>query len=178
MTSLSDYFDQAGLSELKLNPQEQTIYQELCERYQGTFNAACEHNQDKPSFHMLLGTLTQAHIQLSSQLEHHLQSLLKMQQAINEGIGEEHADKFKNTATVELLILTKLWVLVQGYLKMDFSLANDHALNSAKLVNNVLGADPDILRTGIMQAFYIGQKASPIPDKAPNLLDKLKSWLS
>jgi len=178
VTSIHEFFSNAGVNQLGLTPEEQVLFKELSGKLQPIFDNACAHNPDRTSYQMLLGTLTQTHIQHTAQLEHHLQSILAMQQAINDGVGEEHAQKFKTTAPTELLLITKLWIMVQGFLKMDFSLANDHAANSASLVNSLLGADPEVLRTEIMKSFYVGWEASPIEDRKPNLFDKLKAWFS
>ncbi|USD66787.1 hypothetical protein [Vibrio sp. SCSIO 43136] len=178
MTTLYQHLQSVGATELELVPQEQMLLDEICTKYQPLFNNACRQNPTKPLLQMLLGTLTHAHVESSSTFENQLDSLINMKQVIDENLESEHRDKFKAHGPEELLLITKLWVMIQGYLRMDFSLANDHADKTANLVTHLVGADPDILRTSIMKSYYIGQQTSPIEAPKPNLLSRVLNWFS
>ncbi len=133
----------------------------FCLHHQTLFQRAFDNKPDKPVTHHLLGVLTKAHIEQSALLTDHSNAIAAMQKSIVDNLGDKHASKFENQSINQLLFTTHLWLYVQGYLSMDFSLANDHALNTADIITTLNGQDRETLRSEFMGSFYQGKQNSP-----------------
>ena len=57
---------------------------------------------------------------------------------------------------IQTLLMDFDWLYVKGYLGMDYSLANDHALQTAEAMSRLKGQSADELRTKFNQSYYLG----------------------
>ncbi|MDA9556555.1 hypothetical protein N9R79_03495 [Vibrio sp.] len=148
------------------------------------FDAVCQSHPNKSTHSHLLGLLTKCHIEHISRLESNQDSVLAMKHAIHDTVGYPHSDKFQVPEIAYTLFITHLWLYTQGFLKMDFSLANDHADNTAHMIFPLLNQEQlqnyssiDGLRTNLTQSFYLGKNGSPYSSSSSwsRLLNFLKN---
>ncbi|MGD8231435.1 hypothetical protein [Vibrio sp. TRT 1302] len=152
-----------------------SAWEQFCSRHASLFAKARRRNPDKPATHGLLGVLTKAHMEESSALESQIASIQAMQDVLVSNLGQEHADKFEQQGIKQLILVTHLWLYLQGYLKMDFSLANDHADNTAHLIATLNKQDPQYLRTQFLESYYLGkQRAGENTQAKSGLIDWLR----
>ncbi|MCG9781918.1 hypothetical protein L1D52_06080 [Vibrio brasiliensis] len=135
-------------------------WEQFCQRHAPLFAKAVKRNPDKPATHGLLGILTKAHMEETASLESQIAPIQAMQDVLVSNLGEQHAAKFEQQGAAQLVLVTHLWLYLQGYLKMDFSLANDHADNTAQLIASLNKQDPQWLRTQFLESFYHGVERS------------------
>ncbi len=132
---------------------------------------------NSPMHSLLLGLLTKAHIETITRVSAHTSSVQAMNHTLKQELGKEHAANFHYQDGEQLVLVTHLWLYLQGYLVMDFSLANDHALQSATALCNALGGDIQQQRSEFMASFYLGKQVSP-QRPSHSLLTKLKQFFS
>ena len=116
---------------------------------------------DKSIHSLLLGLLTKTHIETFSRVTDHQSSAQAMQQTFKQELGNQHAANFHYQDGEQLTLITHLWLYLQGYLNMDFSLANDHAEQCATMLTQIGGGDPHALRSAFMASFYLGKQSAP-----------------
>ncbi len=160
MISLQQALEQIGATQLTVLDFSSTTWQ-LFEKNNAKLFAKIQ--QVKPEtdvHHHLLGVLTKAHIEVLSQIEADKDSVRAMNSTFKQELGESHAAKFQYQDGQLLLLITHIWIYLQGYLAMDFSLANDHAENSATMLVSIQGGSAEQLRSEFMASFYLarGQK--------------------
>ncbi|CCO44474.1 conserved hypothetical protein [Vibrio nigripulchritudo SOn1] len=177
MSELKPLLDEAGLSSLELKADEQRVLEKLLVSWESTFENACKTHPDKRPSDMALGTLTKAQMELASSLETQSDTLHSMNEIIEDSVGKEHAQKFRVELPTELTVCTKVWLMLQGYLLMDFSLANDHAARTAEILTGVTDEKPDAIRTECMRAFYIGKSHNPHQEKT-SWGTRISGWLN
>lgn len=125
--------------------------------------------------HHLLGLLTKNHIEVLSRIEAHQQSVQAMQQALSQKVGEKHAASFHYRDGEQLVFITHLWLYLQGYMAMDFSLANDHAEQSATALTRAVGGDVQEIRSDFMSSFYQGKGHSNSNEPTNPLIKWIRS---
>ncbi|NOH79844.1 hypothetical protein F0231_08800 [Vibrio sp. RE86] len=146
-------------------------WQMFCDKHATLFERALISKPDTPEVHHLLGILTKAHIEETASLTSHKEASEQMREVLQTTLGE-HADKFQEQGSQQLLLVTHLWLYVQGYLKMDFSLANDHAMNSAELLTVSNNDAAQALRTQFLESYYLGVERSPVKTQQ----SKIVTW--
>ncbi|MEZ8100497.1 hypothetical protein [Vibrio bivalvicida] len=162
MTDLNQQLKVIGADTLPSVKHQTKAWLLLCQIHSPIFEKAQRNKPDSPEVHHLLGILTKAHIEASSYVESNADSIQAMYQAFNDNLGTEYTSKFEEQGVDQLVLSTHLWLYLQGYLKLDFSLANDHALNTAELVSSINKYDIQSLRTEYLQSYYLGLERSPI----------------
>ena len=150
----------------------------FCEQYEPLFNKVNQNKPNTSATHHLLGVLTKAHIEAQTLIHTHQESMSNMEKVLKDNLGEEHASRFENQSQKQLIFVTHLWLYLQGYLQMDFSLANDHAEQTAKTITQISGLDSNTLRTEFLGSYYQGIELSPIEKKRHPILDWLKSFFN
>ena len=178
MNNLDETLRSIKADTLLSGPQHQEQWQVFCQQNQSLFDRVRQNKSDVEPVSHLLGILTKAHIEAQTSLEQQLSSHQAMQQVLDEHLGKTNAERFNNHSLTTLLFITHLWLYLQGYLKMDFSLANDHAEQAASLISKVNKQDTQILRTEFMQSFYLGDHQSPIVEQQNPILGWFKSLFS
>ncbi|MFM2587995.1 hypothetical protein [Vibrio sp. TBV020] len=138
------------------------------------FERACKRKPDVEPTQHLLGLLTKAHIEEASAVESFSEASAAMHELISDKLGNQNAGKFEEQGSNQLILVTHLWLYVQGYFRMDFSLANDHAMNSAELIAASTLKPAQELRTQFLESFYLGMERSPITVKRPS---RILLWL-
>jgi hypothetical protein len=134
----------------------------FCQAHSPLFEKARQNKPESPVSNHLLGILTKAQVEASSYVQSNAASMQAMHQAFTDNLGQEHAGKFEEQGMDQLILCTHLWLYVQGYLRLDFSLANDHAQNTAELISSVNKLDVQSLRTEFLSSYYHGSERSPI----------------
>jgi len=176
MTKLNHYLQPIGAEQWQPVCDSVSLYQQFCQQHSPLFERALQAKPEVEPLQHLLGVLTKAHIEATQLVSAHTDSAAAMHQALHSNLGE-HSDKFTNQGTANLALVTHLWLYLQGYLKMDFSLANDHALASATLINQVTQQDVQQLRTQFLASYYQGDQNSG-PRKSIGILQRIKMWFS
>lgn len=181
VSNLKQQLEIAGVDTLHLSDKEAQLFGLAVEKQAEFFDSVCEQKQDKSPLLLLLGLLTKYHIEALSTLESQIDAISSMHDVFAETVGDEQSSKFRADAVIELSLVTKLWVMVQGYLNMDFSLANDHATQSSNILAKALHADSQEIRTELIASYYHGKTKrkddSPIiqwPEKILRLLNRKK----
>ncbi|MBU2897418.1 hypothetical protein KO511_12005 [Vibrio hepatarius] len=134
--------------------------------------------QNKPNIadeSHLLGILTKAHIECLSSVELNQTAVKTMWQTLNKTLGTEYAKSLEYQDFHILMLVTHVWLYVQGYLNMDFSLANDHADATAKTIAKLSHSDIHEIRTQFLASFYLGNKSSPIASNRYSIWNWLKN---
>ena len=165
MTDLKHLFFSLGLEQLDLSGKEKNIINAFIEQSTSRFNDICHQRQDKEPLALLLGYMTQQHnIALSRWIEQQ-EAYHQMQSVFQSTVGTEHASKFINQDADEYILITLLWLFVQGANKIDYSYANEQAeillghINKEKKQPNESKKDEQ-LRQRLLQAFYQGKKTT------------------
>ncbi|MEZ9231029.1 hypothetical protein AB4259_08105 [Vibrio amylolyticus] len=161
MSELEKLCLEYGLNDLAAVKLHHKLWQDWQVAQSPLFQAVLESKPDTPEKLHLLGLLTKSHIELLSSFTPYVDSILAMKNAINSTVGSEHEKKFKTSHVDELSLITHAWLYIQGYLGMDFSLANDHALETAKMISSVNSDETQTLRTSFLESFYEGAHRRP-----------------
>jgi len=162
MTDLDQQLIAIGANTLPSVKHQTKAWLLFCQIHSTVFEKAQHHKPDSSVTNHLLGVLTKAHIEASSYVESNADSMQTMYQAFSDNLGAEYASKFEEQGLDQLILSTHLWLYLQGYLKLDFSLANDHAHNTAELVSSVNKLDIQSLRTEYLESYYWGVDRSPV----------------
>ncbi|MCU8100472.1 hypothetical protein M2H38_08610 [Vibrio vulnificus] len=101
-----------------------------------------------------------------------------MKDVLQTSLGTQSSDKFSDVVLQDLLMISTLWIFVQGRLKMDFSLANDHAAETAQHAAPFLAVDADVIRSELMQSFYQGKAIYQRQQGKPSLWQRFLNHLS
>lgn len=133
----------------------------FCDTQSSLLERAVTNKPESSVTHHLLGVLTKTHIEHTVLLENNLTPISAMQQSLTDNLGREYADKFENQSLNQLVFVTHLWLYIQGYLGMDFSLANDHAAKTAALTTQFHGQDSETQRSTFLESFYLGKQNRP-----------------
>ncbi|NLS14573.1 hypothetical protein HGP28_17060 [Vibrio sp. SM6] len=172
MNILESQLCHIGADRLSIVTDYPDAYHLFCSRESQLYANTCERKPEtSPRLH-LLGILTKTHLELSCMVETHLDSRRELKRALTQSIAQHH-NKFHDVQLEELALITHLWLYVQGYLHMDFSLANDHAAKCASLIAQICNLDQHQQRTNFMASFYHGQHAAP-----SSTLSLFKRWLT
>lgn len=174
MTELEQQLNDIQADALAVIESDRKSFEMFIEKHHALFKRACGRTPDIDPVQHLLGVLTKAHIEEASYIESQAESAAAMRKVFDENLGSEHAQKFEELGSRQFALVTHLWLYCQGYLRMDFSLANDHAFNSATLLSATTFASTQELRTQFLESFYLGSEHSPLPEKKPS---KLLLWL-
>lgn len=138
------------------------------------FKHACENKPDNSARQTLLGLLTKEHIDASYRFESNKDASEAMQSVFDNTVGSEHGDKFQNSSSQQLKLVTHLWLFIQGRLGMDYSLANDHAAATAKLLSRLSRSTDDEIRVEFMASFYDGLNIYQAENKPSGFIHSLK----
>ncbi|CAH7451715.1 conserved hypothetical protein [Vibrio chagasii] len=141
---------------------------------QTLFKHACENKPDNSVRQTLLGLLTKEHIDASYRFESNKDASEAMQSVFDNTVGSEHGDKFQNSSSQQLKLVTHLWLFIQGRLGMDYSLANDHAAATAKLLSRLSRSTDDEIRVDFMASFYDGLNIYQAENKPSGFIHSLK----
>ena len=154
---------------------ESLQWQQFYQGNNGLFEKVQHAKPTRAASQHLLGLLTKAHIESLSQIEAHRSSVAAMNQAFEQQLGKEHAANFHYQDGEQFILVTHLWLYLQGYLNMDFSLANDHAEQTATTLVSLEGGDIQALRAEFMASFYQGKNLNKTTPSAHGFIHWLKS---
>ncbi|EGU41968.1 hypothetical protein VII00023_00135 [Vibrio ichthyoenteri ATCC 700023] len=157
MNDLANALIAIGADQLDAINSDSTSWQSFCQNNEELFHRVQLAKPDQALTHHLLGILTKSHIEALSRVEQQRESVQAMDQAIQQHIGAQYGGRFQYQEGEQLLVVTHLWLYVQGYLGMDFSLANDHAQSSVQALVAAQGGDVQAMRSDLMASFYQGK---------------------
>ena len=160
MSDLSQALLDIGVDKLDAVDTNSLEWQAFCQTNEALFQRVKLAKPEKSTAHILLGLLTKSHIETLSTVEDQRESVQTMNQAIEQNVGSLHDSRFRYQEGQQLLMVTHLWLYLQGYLAMDFSLANDHAEMTANALIASQGGDKHALRCDLMASFYQGKTHS------------------
>ena len=146
------------------NPSIQTLTQEwrhFVANYQAFYKKAQQAKGDGSELDCLLGVTTKAHITSMQLISESLQSRQAMQEVLVDSVGEKYATKFNQSDVRQLVFETHLWLYLQGYCQLDFSLANEYAQQTAQLISQLDNLDVDQYRCQFLKSFYLGKERAP-----------------
>ncbi|CAH0529038.1 hypothetical protein [Vibrio hippocampi] len=156
MTPLEQALRNLGVVELAYVAEHQKLLLQVCERNNTTFVATRSNKPDSSVHQTLLGLFTKLNIDAVSVLSRHSEQIQTMQQTFEQHLGRDHGSRFKLEQVVELVLVTHIWLYIQGLLGMDYSLANDHARQCSELIAQLTQQDIETSRTAFNQSYYLG----------------------
>ena len=130
-------------------------------KYQALYTKVQQAKGDGSELNCLLGITTKAHITSTQLISESLQSRQAMQEVLVDSIGEKYATKFSQSDVRQLVFETHLWLYLQGYCQLDFSLANDYAQQTAQLISQLNNQETDHYRCEFLKSFYLGKERAP-----------------
>lgn len=157
MSNLTQALADIGATDLDIFDTDSAEWLAFCQSNETLFERVQTTKPENAITHHLLGVLTKAHIESLSRVEAQRKSVQAMNQAIDQNIGNQHNSNFRYQEGEQLLLITHVWLYLQGYLGMDFSLANDHAEMTAAVLIAAQGGDQAIIRSHLMSSFYHGK---------------------
>ncbi|WCE31477.1 hypothetical protein [Vibrio sp. SCSIO 43137] len=177
VSKLKQQLEVAGVDTLHLSDKEAQLFSVAVEKKADFFDTVCEKKSNQNPLLLLLGLLTKSHIEAISQLESQLDAIAAMHDVFVETVGDEQSGKLKADSVIELSLVTKLWLMVQGYLNMDFGLANDHAQKTADLLAKALHAESHEIRTELLAGYYHGKEKRKEDTPVTQWPEKILQWL-
>ncbi|GLO63329.1 hypothetical protein MACH09_38370 [Vibrio sp. MACH09] len=175
VSSLKQQLEIAGVDTLHLSDKEAKLFAQFIEKQAAFFDAVCNKKSDQNPQLLLLGLLTKQHVEATHILESQLDAITAMHDVFANAVGSKQSDKLNADSVIELSLITKLWLMLQGNLDMDFSLANDHATQTAELLSKALRAHSQEIRTELIASFYHGKETVPSPQWSNKVLNWVKS---
>lgn len=176
VSKLKQQLEIAGIDTLHLSNKEADLYAQAIEQKAASFQKLCEQYSEKDPILILLGLLTKAQLDATAKLESQREKTAAMNQVFKDTLGESHHLKFSADTVIELSLVTKIWLMVQGYLGMDFSLANDYASNTATQIASALNhPNKEEIRTEFLASFYHGKEKRKTSTSSIQWSDKLLS---
>ncbi|HAS6347012.1 TPA: hypothetical protein I7241_03430 [Vibrio vulnificus] len=177
MSEIKQALTELGACTLEYVEQNSDTLHRFCDAQNALFMRVRENKPETSVALLLLGVLTKAHIEALAQFTTSKESRHSMRDVFDKSVGEAFSDKFHDVDLHDLLMVSTLWAFVQGRLNMDFSLANDHAAESAMQLAPFLGTTPDVVRTELMHAFYQGKTLFQRHDAKPTLWQRIVNAL-
>lgn len=179
VSKLKQQLEVAGIDTLHLSDKEAELFSRVFDQRASFFEHVCQSKPDKDPNMLLLGLLTKLQIEATGKLEVQINQINAMNKSLADTVGQHHADKFTIDSVIELSLVTKVWLMMLGYLNMDFSLANDHALNASMLLTQALHShELDELRTELIASYYHGKEKRLGDEPHVQWSDKILSWFT
>ena len=122
------------------------------------YDAVIRQRPEKSPAHLLLGLMTKLHIESLGFVQSHSEQMKAMEDVFKTHLPEKHATQFHATDLEKLELVTKIWLYLQGFNQLDFSLANDHAYESSLVISQVLHTNLDEKRTEFIAFYYQGKE--------------------
>ncbi|MDN3702006.1 hypothetical protein ACFFUO_11845 [Vibrio artabrorum] len=174
-TQLEACLQLAGLNSVKaLKTDYEKELKSFIDENHALFKHARDNKPDNSERQTLLGLLTKIHIDVSYRFESSKEVSEVMQNVFENTLGQEHSGKFQHSHSQQLKLVTHLWLFIQGRLGMDYSLANDHAAVTAKLLSRLSRSTDDEIRVAFMGSFYDGLHLYQAENKPSGLYHHLK----
>ncbi|MDA0150253.1 hypothetical protein [Vibrio sp. LaRot3] len=176
MTKLQQTVEAINAHQCSSIRDEQQTWLEFYQQHNPLYGKVLATKPNTAETQHLLGLTTKAHIEITARVESNQQAAQAMRQALQENVAE-HSERFHYQEGDQLRFISHLWLYVQGYLAMDFSLANDHAAHTAQLLSSIESGDEQTFRTELMASFYQGKQQGQA-DNASHKPNGLFTWLS
>ena len=185
MPALFDLLQNAGLAELTTSQDELDAF---ITAYSAAFDTICQQKPDTPQYDLLLGFMTKTYLEKREYLQTQAESMKNMRQVFSATVGKEHAEKFKSKEPELLQCIASIWFMVQGYMRIDYSYAYEHADEVAQCLSEQYLGEQDLskpshhvedIRSEFMRLYYVGigysqQKATK--SFISTLTQPLKNW--
>ncbi|CAH0536352.1 hypothetical protein [Vibrio marisflavi] len=127
----------------------------FCDRNQSLFEKACTNKPEKKVTDHLLGIATKQHIECLDKLNQQAETVAALEQAFEQNIGKKHSKKFQYQDKNQLILTTHIWLYLQGYLGLAFSLSNEYATQTAQVLADTSNQVQSI-RTEFLESYYLG----------------------
>lgn len=173
MNSLQQSLSRILADQLSIAAEYPEVWHWYCDKNQALFEKVCAVKPDISAEQHLLGIATKQHMESLSQLQATQAATSSMNQIIQDTVGKEHAERFKSSELLEFTTSTHIWLYIQGYLGMDFSLANDYVQQSAEALSSITLLPIQELRTNWLASYYLGLSHHKSKSKT-GLLEKLR----
>lgn len=122
------------------------------------YSTVLRNKPNKSPSYLLLGLFTKLHIESLAFITTNHEKMNAMESVFNAHLPETHAKNFQSDDVNKLLTITKVWLYLQGFNHLDFSLANDHAHETATTIGKVKAQNNDEVRTQLLRYFYDGKQ--------------------
>ncbi|MGL6315181.1 hypothetical protein [Vibrio sp. WXL103] len=106
----------------------------------------------------LLGLFSYQHQSLITEFDQQVDALVAMKSVLADNLSQSDQDKFSAPIIAQLWLTTQLWLFIQGCQNLDYSLANDHALATARRLAEPTDSDINALRSELTRYYYQGIK--------------------
>jgi len=182
VSSFSQKLTAMGLRRLDFTESETTSLNALLSQLDTEFATLQQQRPDGKGDDLLLGLMTKTHLSALEQLQSTDSQSQAMRDLFVQQVGLEHAARFENQHHGYFMLVTRLWMLVLGYLQIDLSYAADHAQSSATLLFPEDSTGPshsraEQSRRRFMQAYYQGKASAGHEKQAVTLIKIFKIWL-
>lgn len=178
MSKLFSQIKEAGVLNVSTLADQDKTMQGFCDLNEGLFQKVCEKKPGTSPYRHLLGLLTKSQIELTATIEAQSTSTSAMLEVISGTVGSEHRGKFTLEESKNLAFITHMWVYMQGRLNMDFSYANDHAMQTSTLLSPFFYKPAEELRCLFMESYYAGKKEHQIQNPKQGIWHSIKSLFS
>ncbi|MCL9774077.1 hypothetical protein [Vibrio methylphosphonaticus] len=156
MTPLETHLRSVNVEKIAVVAAHSARFSELCAQENALFERAKANKPETPILGIELGLFTKLHVESIASLEAYTDQIHAMQSSFEHELGKEQAQIFRLPALNDLIMITHVWLYIQGCLGMDYSLANDHAEQTSLVVTKFNPQDVDELRVTFTKSYYLG----------------------
>ena len=156
MSPLETHLRSLNVEQIAVIASHSTRFSELCARENALFEHAKANKPETPDLGIVLGLFTKLNIESLTSLDAHSDQIHTMQQSFEDELGKDQAQIFKLPVLDELILITHVWLYVQGCLGMDYSLANDHAAQTSQVISQFSENGIDEQRVAFTESYYLG----------------------
>ncbi|MGV2986147.1 hypothetical protein ACE1OE_00785 [Vibrio sp. E150_011] len=156
MSTLETHLQTFNVAQMSVVADQAALFSELCARENALFERAQTNKPDTPILGLLLGLFTKLNVESIASLQTYSSQVLAMRKSFEDELGKDEAQVFKLPVLEELVLVTHVWLYIQGCLGMDYSLANDHADQTSQVIAAFNGNNVDETRIAFTKSYYLG----------------------
>ncbi len=160
-----------GYQSLTFTPDETLVLPHVIAQIEQRFTTTKQTLSNHNNADILLGVLTESWQLYQAQLRDHKDSIVAMKSTLDTHMGE---DKYRNDMLLEWQCLSKIWLLVQGFCNIEYSLANDYANDVVSLSSEFNAFENEPYRRSLLSCYYLGKSQQP----TVSWREKIKSLFS
>ncbi|MEC6830962.1 hypothetical protein VXS06_04205 [Photobacterium toruni] len=179
MSELKQQLLLLGMADLPINTTNTLQLHQFITASSAHFDHVRQQRPNSSTLDLLLGFMTLHHQKGQQQWSHQRATSTKMKAVFSDTIGDDYAANFTHQDLEYLLVLTHLWLMVQGAAGIDYSYSNEQAkIQSFALVSHENTVAPtqinthvESLRCEFMQSYYLGKNHNRV-----SFSTRIKQW--
>ncbi|MDR9828634.1 hypothetical protein RCJ22_23900 [Vibrio sp. FNV 38] len=146
---------------------------EITDNLQPIYDKTCLEKPELGQVERLVGLFSYYHHGLLQQFDQQQGSLKNVLDVFEQQLPLGDKPRFSAPIITQFWLATHLWLFVQGRMNLDYSLANDHAIEVSTRLSNVTKLDMDALRCELNKSYYQG---IALYQRQNNLKPLWKKW--